>query len=270
MSAADETALANWLAEDARHARAFANCEKAWAELPKLRHLPAEKLAALLHPPCRRRRSWPAWTAGLAGAAAVVVFLHAPSSPEVSPEVPGIAYAAGATAEARFTLPDGSIADLHRDSEIRLLEGGPAAPVVRLVRGEAHFTIAKKSAGKFVVRVAGMAVRDLGTAFDVQLEPERVTILVTEGRVAFAMKDDAAAPRIGVAGEVARIAIVGETPAFEIHSASEAEFGDRMERNRVDILRRPSGPDCWQQGDRCEFEEGIHRVLPVLHFCRAQ
>src|ERR1051326_5323128 len=141
MSAEDERELASWLAADARHARAFANCEKAWSELPKLRQLPPEKLAALLTPTRRRQQSWSVWTAGLAAAAAVVIFFHHQPPAQEAPEIFRAAYAAGAT-EARFVLPDGSVADLRRGGEIKLVENKTDAPIVRLTRGEVHFTVA--------------------------------------------------------------------------------------------------------------------------------
>jgi transmembrane sensor len=54
---------------------------------------------------------------------------------------------------------------------------------VRLVRGEAHFTVAPDAAKPFVVRVGDTMVRAVGTAFNVRLETGRVEVLVTEGKV---------------------------------------------------------------------------------------
>jgi transmembrane sensor len=238
MSAEDQRELARWLAADERHARAFANCEKAWRELPKLRQLPAEKLAAFLKPRRRRRRSWPVWTAGLGAAAAVLIFFRSEPAAKEAPEIFGAAYAAGAT-EARFVLPDGSVADLRRGGEIKIVEGQTGALVVRLARGEVHFTVAKSSADKFVVRAGDAAIRDLGTAFDVQLEPEQVTVLVTEGRVALAPAARSNESRIVAVGEAAKIFTASGVARVEIHAASAAEFGEHVAwRNRRLVFSR--------------------------------
>jgi transmembrane sensor len=55
---------------------------------------------------------------------------------------------------------------------------------VRFISGEAHFQVAKDPERPFVVAVAGVEVRAVGTAFAVQLGRKEVAVLVTEGRVA--------------------------------------------------------------------------------------
>jgi transmembrane sensor len=52
-----------------------------------------------------------------------------------------------------------------------------------LVRGEAHFAVAKHSARPFVVDAGAVAVRAVGTAFSVSLQSAEVSVLVTEGKV---------------------------------------------------------------------------------------
>ena len=54
---------------------------------------------------------------------------------------------------------------------------------VRLVRGEAHFKVATNKARPFLVEVGGVAVRAVGTAFNVRLADGDLVVLVTEGKV---------------------------------------------------------------------------------------
>jgi transmembrane sensor len=84
----------------------------------------------------------------------------------------------------RVLLDDGSVAELTTNSEIRvrLAEGRRD---IQLLRGEAHFKVAHDPERPFVVTAARTTVQALGTEFDVRMyERNRVSVLVTEGRVA--------------------------------------------------------------------------------------
>jgi transmembrane sensor len=63
---------------------------------------------------------------------------------------------------------------------------------VSLLGGEAHFTVAKDPRRPFVVEAGGVAVRAIGTAFNVRLDHANVDVLVTEGRVRVEASDQAA------------------------------------------------------------------------------
>jgi transmembrane sensor len=65
---------------------------------------------------------------------------------------------------------------------------------VTLVRGEAHFAVAKNAARPFVVMAAGVEVRAVGTAFAVEVGSTDLAVLVTEGRVALERSSAAPAP----------------------------------------------------------------------------
>lgn len=80
------------------------------------------------------------------------------------------------------TLSDGSVVELKTGAEIAV-EFTAALRRVRLVRGEAHFTVTKNRARPFVVVAAGIKVRAVGTAFSVNRHESSVALLVTEGRV---------------------------------------------------------------------------------------
>jgi transmembrane sensor len=79
-------------------------------------------------------------------------------------------------------LPDGSVIRVNTDSVVEIRFDSTARRV-QLVHGEAHFKVAKDRSRPFVVRVGKIDVRTVGTAFSIRKDPERVEVLVTEGRV---------------------------------------------------------------------------------------
>ena len=87
------------------------------------------------------------------------------------------------SAPTRQILPDGSVVDLKEGAKIAV-DYGDAFRRVRLVQGEAHFSVAADKAIPFIVVAGGIEVRAVGTAFAVQLDSRKVEVLVTEGRVA--------------------------------------------------------------------------------------
>jgi transmembrane sensor len=82
----------------------------------------------------------------------------------------------------RLTLADGSTVELNHGGKIET-DFTAATRRVRLVRGEAHFTVTKNPARPFIVEAGGVAVRAVGTAFDVRHATGAVEVLVTEGKV---------------------------------------------------------------------------------------
>jgi len=85
----------------------------------------------------------------------------------------------------REVLSDGSIVELNTEAQIAV-NFSDAFRRVALLRGEAHFQVAKNPARPFVVSAGGVAVQAVGTAFAVQLGGKAVEVLVTEGRVSVA------------------------------------------------------------------------------------
>jgi len=87
------------------------------------------------------------------------------------------------TSPERQILPDGSIVELKEGARVTVAYAATLRRVV-LDRGEAHFQVAKDASRPFVVSARGVEIRAVGTAFSVQLRPNQVEVLVTEGRVA--------------------------------------------------------------------------------------
>lgn len=190
LTAAEQDEFSQWLAADPRHRAEWAEHRWGWDELDRLAGLQTSVHAVpdpdLLLP---RRSVWAKaggaaryWTAGLAAAAAVAVgfFLFSRPAPAPVPSAPSPVHSL-ALIEQR-DLPDGSVIELNRGAVVT--EHFTATERrVRLERGEAHFKVAKDAVRPFFVEAGGVAVRAVGTAFNVRLDPASVEVLVTEGKV---------------------------------------------------------------------------------------
>ncbi|MGH7944869.1 MAG: FecR family protein [Opitutaceae bacterium] len=127
----------------------------------------------------QRRRRRVRTLAGTAAALLVAAIIW--QLPWRSP-VPATASSAFVHVPARQVLPDGSIVELKDGASVSVAFTSVFRRV-ELVRGEAHFQVAKNPARPFLVSVGHVEVRAVGTAFSVQRSPTQVDVLVTEGRV---------------------------------------------------------------------------------------
>lgn len=183
------TEFARWREADARHEAAVVRLEATWTALQQLREYRPEAVRhpdgdLLRHHAANRRQRLPV----LAATAAVAASLAAASLWWYAAERhPGHAraptYVTTDGGYERVALSDGSTVELNSASEISVLFSRTERRV-RLVRGEAHFTVRRDPAMPFRVEAEGITVSALGTAFNVRLDARDVEVLVTEGQVA--------------------------------------------------------------------------------------
>jgi len=173
----EQADFAEWRGADVRHREIFEELNASWGrfnQLAEYPHSPDRVPDPDLFKPEKRTRMG----LGLALAAGLALAVVLWFRPEVGPMAP----VAMAVTEV-MRLPDGSTVELNRGAEVE--ESFTAAERrVRLVRGEAHFTVARNPLRPFIVEANGVAVRAVGTAFNVRMEPAAVEVLVTEGTVA--------------------------------------------------------------------------------------
>lgn len=253
LSAGQEAELRRWLAADPRHAATFEALRETWAMM-------AAVPAAEVRP--RRAAPWRRWAAPVALAAAAAVALVFFSGEKRAP-APGDTGTWTTTATTvpgfvrKLDLPDGSVVQLNGDSQVEV-SFERAARRVRLVRGEAHFSVSRDAARPFVVSAADVAVRVVGTVFNVRLGQESVDVLVTEGKVRVGGADTAttaggadAAPKpaggaeLG-AGERVSIAragpVAGPAPAPVAVTAAEVQHALAWQTRRLEF-------DAWSLGE---------------------
>jgi transmembrane sensor len=198
LTPAEQDDFLQWLAADPRHGAWFARHRAGWRRLDAIAAWRPEHgnepnpdvLARFPH-----RRNWPR-AAGLTALAAALVVAAAflwPESRQPDLPLPG--------GYERRMLDDGSMAELNRGAEIEVNFTATERRVV-LRQGEALFTVAPNPQRPFVVRTRGVAVRAVGTAFNVRLADTGVEVLVTEGKVQLAPPagDRSANPPASAAG----------------------------------------------------------------------
>ena len=242
LSAAEERARAAWLAADPRHGEALARYESSWAALDQPRQAGAAEVVLRELAVRAQRRSRRRWGAALGSAVAAVV-AFALFRPAVVP--PASQTTAVVTAPERRVLPDGSMVELRRGAEIAV-DFRPAERRISLVRGEAHFSVAKNPARPFVVTARGVAVRAVGTAFAVDLTSAAVEVIVTEGKIAVERPPAAAVADVGTPAPVtlavvergnrvvidalppAPVMAAAPVPAVAVEAVPPAELTERL------------------------------------------
>ena len=183
-TAAEQDGYLQWLQEDPRHGAAIARIEASWRMLDQLQEWrpahsdrPNPDLLAVRP----RFRTW-RWLAPLAVAAALGLGFVA-----FEPRVQTLFGSQELTQVVRLsemrTLPDGTVVELNKGAEIAV-DYSDTERRVRLLQGEAHFTVAKKGLEwPFIVTAGDVSVRAVGTVFNVRMQADAVDVLVTEGKV---------------------------------------------------------------------------------------
>jgi len=237
LTASEQDEFSQWLAADVRHRTAWGTHRSGWDELDRLAGLQVSMRAVpdpdLLAPRNRRRASRLAWRMLALAAVAVLGLLVWNLAPRGGPARGAGALRTLALIERR-ELADGSSVELNRGAHL-IEHFTPTERRVRLDRGEAHFVVAHDAERPFIVEAAGVAVRAVGTAFNVRMDPASVEVLVTEGKVsvtppAAGLVADAAArgfPLVA-AGERTVVSLAPLAPMPQVSVVSPAEIEARL------------------------------------------
>lgn len=272
LSPAETEKLERWLAEDARHARAFADFDDTWSLLNRIEEIPPGAMGAPASfagtdesAGARQSRNQPVrrWFVPVSLAAAAVLVIAPLFWWMANVRSAGSDFAERFATEVgglrHIKLPDGSLVQLNTDSALGV-HFSPTERRVRLDRGEAHFAVARNPARPFIVSAAGIDVQAVGTAFNVRLRTEAVEVLVTAGRVrvdAESEADRAERNRVGPAAQTANAPTLA--PGSEISVGQKLVVNRRMESAAADHVRIAPVPPveiertlAWQER-RLEF-----------------
>ncbi len=182
LTAAEQDAYLDWLYRDPLHGRAIMQLERVWGALNRLdQWRPAHSAVPnpdLLAPRLRPRFAWLATMLATAAALTVALYLWLPARPAPAAARTAIIH----PGPERLELEDGSVVELNTGARVDV-NFTPGTRAVRLLRGEAHFTVAKNPARPFIVSAGAVAVRAVGTAFSMSLGAQELSVLVTEGKV---------------------------------------------------------------------------------------
>lgn len=227
LSPGQQDALHEWLAQDPRNREAFTACSGVWGEFDRLAGLHETVPCRLDHDILKPRSSprkwrWPLLSlCGVAAGASVllVVLLRLDPAGSGNPPPPRAEYMQRLQ---QLTFEDGSTCELKRGSEVEVAytEGERR---VRLLRGEAIFSVERDALRPFRVEVGSLEVEALGTVFNVRAGSHQVDVIVTEGRVR--LSDDSLV-KIGELGGTARAGFSSDgTVVQTLEQASVSNVG---------------------------------------------
>lgn len=174
-----------WLAADSRHARAWERAQQVWVLAgqtplaPVQASEPPQALPVITprrKPPQRQR--WLA--AGMAVAAMVLVTIMAPSL-WLSWQSD---YQSSRAEIRQLRLDDGSLMTVGADSAIRV-SFSEKGREIHLLKGQAFFDVAEDER-PFSVMAGDVRITDIGTAFDVVMSGDNISVAVENGEVAIA------------------------------------------------------------------------------------
>nr|WP_307367557.1 FecR domain-containing protein [Brevundimonas sp. SORGH_AS_0993] len=188
MSRLEAQRLETWLAADPARRAALDEVARTWDAADAVAADSAiceMRQAALQAHGAPGRRLWGA-PARWAVAAALLLTLSGivmfgasrlvPPPPEVQ------VYRTGVGERAVVTLADGSQATLNT-ATVLAVDYRPRRRGLRLIAGEAWFDVARNPDRPFVVTAADHQVTAVGTSFNVRLDPGRLRVAVSEGRI---------------------------------------------------------------------------------------
>ncbi len=122
------------------------------------------------------------------------------------------AFATRVGEQRNVVLPDGSV--LVLDTDTAAVMGFSATQRrVELTRGQAQFRVVYDPRRPFQVAAAGVAVKALGTKFQVRVEPQTLTVTLVEGKVAVEGSARSLARTVLLPGQRMQVAANGVTVA---------------------------------------------------------
>jgi transmembrane sensor len=180
LNVSDREALREWMSRSGLHRQELIRISKFWSQANILAELSVCLESATQDRTGRRLR----WVARVAVAACVVlasVILVQWNLQRLDGEVNGI-YGTVMGEQKTVSLSDGSSVQLNTDSEVQITYSGGSRRV-RLLRGEALFSVKPDPNRAFEVYAADSVVRAIGTAFAVHIDGSKVDVTVTKGVV---------------------------------------------------------------------------------------
>lgn len=249
LSPTEDAAFRHWLA-DPRHRAAYDEIALTWSTLGEI-----ERPAAA---PAAQRRSWRrSWRwAPLGAALAAMLAIAVLDGSWWVRWRSDVATGIGETRE--FVLADGSRVDLNTDSALEIRYGEKERRI-RLVEGEALFTVAKDTARPFIVETASGSATALGTIFSVRQTGSETIVTVLESRVAIAPAAAAAQAAAVSSGQSARFS---RTRIASVEMV-DAEAETAWRRGKLIFVDRPLGEVVSELN---RYHRGLIRIIdPTLH-----
>ena len=233
----EEEAFEAWRGRSDRHARVYAETERAWGQWKQLqgsdrmREMTAAAMKATA--PRLRRATARRWRPLLAAAslAAIAVFGGVQLLPLMM-HAPPVVYSTGLGEQRTEQLPDGTRIVLNTQTTLQVRYDHRRREVT-LQHGEAMFEVAHDARHPFTVIAGDGSVTDLGTQFQVRNENGTATVTLLHGLVEVVAEDER---KQLVPGEQARYG--AGTAGINVHWVDPAAITSWM-RGRLDFSGLP-------------------------------
>lgn len=184
MSAAEWDAFATWLEDSPAHARAYDAVAMADALLTPPQTLAVADVAPEPEPEpvaANDNAGWGRWWL-MGGVAAAVALVAGPVVLRARPDIRVEQTRPGETRQ--IALNDGTRIELSGGSRLRYDRNDTRTAT--LEQGQALFHVRHDPSAPFELRSGAVAIRDMGTVFDVRRQGDRLDVSVAEGAVSLA------------------------------------------------------------------------------------
>lgn len=203
ISVADLQELENWKAADPAHLRSYqeivdiadraellmayreADPELAWHKFKP--SIPEEVKIVSLHPEKKSRLFFLKWAVAVVMVISGVLLLSNQNGWIGSQTV-----STGKNERQKLSLPDGTEIFMNANTTVSYHKSGfLKARNVELEEGEAYFNVIHDEKNPFSIKVGDLSVNDLGTSFNLKVEPQQVVVVVNSGKVSLEKGKDA-------------------------------------------------------------------------------
>jgi len=256
----DRRAFERWRATDAAHEAAWQRAQAVWARADALEPVYGGSKGAAVTPfpdaaPRSRRLGRRRWLQAAAVVAVVAPAAYLVSRPELWAD-----HRTAAGERRTVTLADNSTVELAGGSALSVSFGKDQRQL-RLLAGEAFFAVAADPARPFVVEAGEGRTRALGTAFNVKMNGESVTVTVMEHRVEVSTGADRKV-ELGQGEQVRYVARELQAPR-----PADMRVADAWRRDRLIFQDAPLGEVVADlertRGGRIVLTDQRLRALPV-------
>lgn len=202
ISVADLQELENWKAADPAHLRSYqeivdiadhaellsayqeADPELAWQKFTP--SIPEEAKIVHLHPEKKSHLFFLKWAV-----AVLVVISGALLLANQSGWIGSQTISTAKNERQKLVLPDGTEIFMNANTTISYHKSGfLKARNIELEEGEAYFNVTHDEKNPFSIKVGDLNVNDLGTSFNLKVEPKQVVVVVNSGKVSLEKAKD--------------------------------------------------------------------------------
>lgn len=257
----ERDALREWLGRSTLHRQELQRLAEFWTQANIL-----TELAVPLHQSSSSRRNWRAPRGPLLLAVASVVFISMVVSfiwLERKTTLMNGVFATGVGQQHSIVLPDDSTIQLNTDSQVEVAYSDDVRRI-RLLRGEALFSVKHEAHRVFEVDAGNGIVRAVGTAFSVHLTGGGVVnVIVTQGVVDVSEKPRGLVPaadkdsRIGGSRRRLGLLHAGEASTF----GAESQDLSVVELAQTELQRRMA----WHEGYLVFSGEPLSEVVEQVN-----